>query len=108
MFDLVLSGGLIVDGTRAKAYPATICIENGRIARITSEPVTNAKEIVDVAGRVVAPGFIDIHTHSDASPLVDYIVESDVFEVFFHTPFSCVRFMVWAGKNSGSADPFHP
>lgn len=75
MYDLVLSGGLVVDGTRAKPYPASVCIQGGKISKITSEPVSGA-EVLDVSGLVVAPGFIDIHSHSDASPLVDYPVES--------------------------------
>ena len=76
MYDLVLSGGLVVDGTRAKPYLANVCIQDGRIAKITPDPVSDAKEILDVSGQAVAPGFIDIHAHSDASPLVDYPVES--------------------------------
>ena len=75
MYDLVLSGGLVVDGTRAKPYPASVCIQGGKISKITSEPASGA-EVLDVSGLVVAPGFIDIHSHSDASPLVDYPVES--------------------------------
>ena len=78
MYDLVLSGGLVVDGTRAKPYPANVCVQDGKIAKITAEPVSEAKEVLDVSGYAVAPGFIDIHTHSDASPLVDYSVESKI------------------------------
>lgn len=75
MYDLVLSGGLVVDGTRAKPYPANVCIRDGKIAKITAEPAGEAREAVDISGHVVAPGFIDIHSHSDASPLVDYTAE---------------------------------
>ena len=47
MYDLVLSGGLVVDGTRAKPYPASVCIQGGKISKITSEPVSGA-EVLDV------------------------------------------------------------
>ena len=76
MYDLVLSGGLVVDGSRAKPYAANVCVKDGRIARITEDEVSDAKKVLDVSGRIVSPGFIDIHTHSDASALVDYICDS--------------------------------
>ena len=59
MYDLVLSGGLVVDGTRAKPYPANVCIRDGKIAKITAEPAGEAREAVDISGHVVAPGFIE-------------------------------------------------
>lgn len=67
MYDLVLTGGLIVDGKRTKPYKANLAIKDGKIARITTDTV-EAAETVDVSGLAVAPGFIDIHTHSDAVP----------------------------------------
>ena len=76
MYDLILKNGLVADGSRAKPYRADICIQNGRIAKIAGQTDEKAKRVLDVAGLVVAPGFIDIHSHSDACPLVDYPVES--------------------------------
>ena len=67
MYDLVLTGGTIVDGKRTKPYKANLCIKDGKIARITNEAV-EAKETFDVSGLAVAPGFIDIHNHSDGTP----------------------------------------
>lgn len=67
MYDLVLTGGLIVDGKRTTPYSANLAIKDGRIAKIAAEPM-EAAETVDVSGLVVAPGFIDIHSHSDAIP----------------------------------------
>lgn len=75
MYDLALMGGTVVDGTRRKAYQANVYIQDGAVARITQE-TAESKETVDVSGKVVAPGFIDIHSHSDACPLVDYEPES--------------------------------
>ena len=70
MYDLVITNGLLADGTRAKPRKADLCIENGRIARICDHFEGEAGQVIDAAGQIVAPGFIDIHTHSDASPLI--------------------------------------
>lgn len=67
MYDLILKGGLVVDGTGSAPRKANVCIVNGKIAAITPEDLA-AKEVMDVAGLAVAPGFIDIHSHSDAQP----------------------------------------
>lgn len=67
MYDLLLKGGLIVDGKRTAPYVANLCIRDGRIAAITQD-TPEAKETVDVSGLAVTPGFIDIHCHSDAVP----------------------------------------
>lgn len=77
MYDLVLRNGLVVDGSRTKPYVANVCIQDGKIAKITTETESGA-ETMDISGYAVAPGFIDIHSHSDASPLVDYPVESKI------------------------------
>jgi len=74
-YDLMLSGGLVIDGTGKKPYTANVCIHNGKIACITKESV-EAEEIVDVTGLAVAPGFIDTHSHSDANFLLDAPTES--------------------------------
>ena len=75
MYDYVLKNGSIVDGSRGKPYRADLCIKGGLIAKITQD-AEEGREVIDASGLVVAPGFIDIHTHSDASPLVGYPVES--------------------------------
>lgn len=77
MYDLVLTGGLVVDGTGAEPYQANVCVKGGKIARITAEAVEGGK-VLDVSGRVVSPGFVDIHSHSDCTPLVSYIAESKI------------------------------
>lgn len=75
-YDLILSGGLVIDGTGKKPYKANVCILDGKIARITTEKVENAREILDVSGLAVTPGFIDTHSHSDANLLLDAPTES--------------------------------
>ena len=68
-FDLVIRGGTVYDGTGAEGRVADVGVKDGRIAAIGSlEP--NGQE-VDAAGLAVAPGFIDIHSHSDYTLLVD-------------------------------------
>ena len=64
-FDLVLSGGRVVDGTGAPARVADVGIRDGVIAAVGDLSRTPASERVSVAGLVVAPGFIDVHTHAD-------------------------------------------
>jgi N-acyl-D-aspartate/D-glutamate deacylase len=70
MIDLVLEGATVVDGTGAARYVANVGIHDGRISTITTDPI-EAVEIVNARGRVVCPGFIDIHTHYDAQLLWD-------------------------------------
>lgn len=69
MYDVVLKDGLVVDGTRGKPYKASICIKEGKIAAITDEMSVMGKEVIDCRGKIISPGFIDLHQHSDACPL---------------------------------------
>ncbi len=64
MHDLVIRGGLIYDGSGAAPYPADIAIDGDRIAAIGSINAAGKDEI-DAAGKIVTPGFVDIHTHYD-------------------------------------------
>lgn len=64
--DLLLRGGTLVDGTGAPAREADVAVVDGRIAVLPAGADATAAEILDATGRVVAPGFIDVHTHSDA------------------------------------------
>ena len=61
-FDLIIRGGHVVDGTGAKAFAADIAVANGRIARI-GHIDEGAEREYDASGLIVAPGFIDVHTH---------------------------------------------
>ncbi len=70
---LIIHGGTVVDGTGAPGYRADIAVVDGRITEIGADLTSDADgaELVDATGYVVAPGFIDIHTHYDAQVFWD-------------------------------------
>ena len=78
MLDLVFQGGTVVDGTGQPGRRADLGVADGRIAAIGDLSAADARERVDVSGRVVSPGFIDIHTHSDVPLLVNPLAESKI------------------------------
>ena len=65
-FDIVIKDGTVVDGTRSQRYRADVGIRDGRIAKIGRLQVASARRVLDASGMIVAPGFIDLHTHYDA------------------------------------------
>jgi N-acyl-D-amino-acid deacylase len=67
--DLVLRGARVVDGTGGPSYTADVGIRDGRIAEIGR--VTTGRRVLDAAGLALAPGFIDMHAHSDLALLTD-------------------------------------
>jgi len=81
MFDLKITGGTVVDGTGAERYRADIGIKDGKIADVfrrgADDPVMagDAAETIDATGKVVAPGFVDIHTHYDGQVSWDGLLE---------------------------------
>ncbi|HZD19726.1 MAG TPA: D-aminoacylase [Burkholderiales bacterium] len=64
-YDLLIRNATVVDGTRAPRYEADIAVNNGRIAAIGRLNGAQADIELDASGRIVAPGFIDAHTHDD-------------------------------------------
>ena len=70
MYDVVIRNGFIVDGTGRPGQVGDLAISDGRIAQIGEVTDTGAREI-DARGQVVAPGFVDIHTHYDAQAFWD-------------------------------------
>ncbi|HTX02426.1 MAG TPA: amidohydrolase family protein [Candidatus Acidoferrales bacterium] len=65
MYDLILKDARVVDGTGRPQYQADVGIEGDRIAAI-GEISGPAREVIDAGGRVLSPGFVDVHTHYDA------------------------------------------
>src|SRR5215510_3536510 len=67
--DLLIRGGTVIDGTRAPRFDADIAVQGGRIAAIGDLSGHSADTVIDARGRIVAPGFIDSHTHDDQAVL---------------------------------------
>jgi len=65
-FDLVLQGGTVVDGLRTPRYRADVAVRDGRIASIGRIAPHRARRVLDADGLIVAPGFVDLHTHYDS------------------------------------------
>ncbi len=65
-FDLHIKGGTVVDGARMPRYRADLWIRDGRIAQIGGRAPGFARRTIDADGAIVAPGFVDLHTHYDA------------------------------------------
>ena len=64
-YDVLVADGRVIDGTGRAAATADVAIKDGRIAAIGRIPRSQAQQVVEAAGLVVAPGFIDVHTHAD-------------------------------------------
>jgi N-acyl-D-amino-acid deacylase len=62
-FDLVITNARIIDGTGNPWFRGSVAIKNGRIAKVGYFDASGAKQTIDASGQIVAPGFIDVHTH---------------------------------------------
>jgi N-acyl-D-aspartate/D-glutamate deacylase len=72
-YDLIIRNGTVVDGTGAPGFRADIAVAGDRIAEI-GKPVNGAKKIIDASDLIVAPGFVDPHTHYDAQICWDPLI----------------------------------
>ena len=82
MFDLIIRNGIIVDGTGQPRFLGDIGIKGQRITAVARRPQALASDyagpVIDATGRVVAPGFFDIHSHSDRTILANRRAESSL------------------------------
>ncbi|MCP1576606.1 D-aminoacylase [Herbaspirillum rubrisubalbicans] len=68
-FDLIIRNGSIIDGTRRPRFQSDVGIRDGLIAAIGDLSCAHARDVFDAEGKIVAPGFIDSHTHDDCAVL---------------------------------------
>ncbi|HEY6130445.1 MAG TPA: amidohydrolase family protein [Halioglobus sp.] len=81
MYDLVIEGGTVVDGSGSASYIGSVYLRSDRIALIQAEDSASqaADEHVDARGKIVAPGFVDVHTHYDAQAFWDPVLSPSPF-----------------------------
>ena len=78
MDDLIIRGGTVLDGTGAPGREADVAVAAGRIAEVAPGSTRKARREIDARGQVVAPGLIDIHTHSDFTLPINPRAESKI------------------------------
>jgi N-acyl-D-aspartate/D-glutamate deacylase len=69
MVDLVVRNGNLVDGSGTPARPADVVVDGGRVAAVVpagTAGTAGARRVLEADGRLVTPGFVDVHTHYDA------------------------------------------
>ena len=71
MFDIVIKGGTLVDGTGAEARRADVGVKDGVVTEVAPSIEADAAETIDAADQLVTPGFVDIHTHYDGQATWD-------------------------------------
>ena len=67
MFDTIIRGGTVLDGTGCPGFTADVGVTAGRITAVDDLSAAQARRTIDASGKVVTPGFIDIHRHADAA-----------------------------------------
>jgi N-acyl-D-amino-acid deacylase len=81
VFDLKITGGTVVDGTGADRFQADVAVKDGKIVEVRRRRAGDAPldgdaaETIDATGKIVAPGFVDIHTHYDGQVSWDSLLE---------------------------------
>ena len=78
MFDLIIRGGTVFDGTGQPGVRADVGVTGERIVAIGDLATAEAGRVIEASGLFVAPGFVDMHTHSDESPLLNPRMESKI------------------------------
>ncbi len=78
LYDIVIINGKVVDGSGNPWFYADLGIKGGKIVKIGKIAAKAGKRVIDAKGMTVAPGFIDLHTHTDRPALADGNVESKI------------------------------
>jgi len=79
-FDIIFAGGMIADGTGAPLFPADVGIRGRAIAAVGRLDRSSAGRRIDIGGKVICPGFIDIHTHPDIALLRDPLLQPSTMQ----------------------------
>ena len=79
-FDVLIEKGTVVDGTGVARFQADVGISAGKIEAVGRLAESEAAQRIDAAGHIVAPGFIDMHSHSDITLLDDPGGESKAYQ----------------------------
>jgi len=77
-YDILIKNGFVVDGTGKNGFLADIAIKDGKIHQIGTFAKTTSKKTIDASGMVVAPGFIDLHSHADRNIMKHPDVENNI------------------------------
>ena len=78
MLDLLIRGGRVVDGSGSRPVRADVAVEGGRIRKVGEFDGAGARRVIEAAGKVVCPGFVDPHSHSDWSLPANPTAESTI------------------------------
>lgn len=78
-YDLVIKNGTLVDGISDERYIANIGILKDKISIISKSEI-NGKRVINANGKIVAPGFIDLHTHSETGFILDHKMEAKIYQ----------------------------
>jgi N-acyl-D-amino-acid deacylase len=80
LYDIVIKRGKLLDGTGNPSFEACLSIRNGRIKAISKTASLQGDITIDAKGKIIAPGFIDYHNHSDLTLLVNPLAESYLYQ----------------------------
>ena len=101
--DLVIRGGTVVDGTGAPPVRADVAVDDDRISAVGSIDDTGAAQVIDADGRIVTPGFVDLHSHLDAQVGWDPLMSSSCWHGVTSTVMGNCG-MTFAPVHDGHAD----